>query len=161
MRRTVLIIVVLCITGIMCSVFTHKGRAGEAKDTVVAEINISKKLRRVLSAEMNSVQQAITGLSIAIPAGKWNEIAETAGKMNNGYIMKKRLSKGEMAEFNRAVSEDYQSIDREFHEMTDQLMKAAKSRRGEQVNFYFYRLTETCIQCHAQYAKKRFPDFKR
>ncbi len=160
MRRTLLITVVLLITGIICSVLSHNGHAGEAKDKVSAEVNLSKKLRRLLSAEMNSVQKGMTSLSIAIPAGKWNEIVEVTGKMHKGYIMKEKLSQKEMEEFNRSLPEGYQSIDREYREMVDQIENAAKNRRGEQVSFYFYRLTESCIQCHAQYATKRFPDFK-
>ncbi len=158
MHRNVIITAVLIIMGITCLTFSHQVYGDQANNDS-DRIQLSKKQRRMLSAEMNAVQKGMTVLSIAIPAGRWNEIAEIAGKMNEGYIMKK-LSSAEVEEFNLVLPEGYKEINLEYHEMADNIMKAAKSRRGEQVNFFFYRLNESCMQCHAKYAKKRFPGFK-
>ncbi len=158
MYRNTFIAAVLIIMGIICLTFSHQVYGDQANNDS-DKIQLSKKQHRLLSAEMNAVQKGMTVLSIAIPAGRWNEIDEIAGKMNEGYIMKK-LSSAELGEFNLALPEGYQVINREYHEMAYNIMKAAKSRSAEQVNLFFYRLNESCIQCHAKYAKKRFPGFK-
>jgi hypothetical protein len=126
-----------------------------------SEIHLSKPVRRLLSAEMNRIQNGMTNLAIAIPAGKWGEIAQTSEKMSEGYIMKQKLSKEQMKEFNESLPDGYKVINDEFHKTAGQLIHAAKEHNGRLVNSYFLKLNETCIKCHAKYAKKRFPGFKR
>ncbi len=124
-------------------------------------IHLSKPVRRLLSAEMNRIQNGMTNLAIAIPAGKWGEIAQTSKKINEGYIMKQKLSKEQMKEFNASLPNGYKKIDDEFHKTAGQLIHASKERDGWLVNSYYSKLNQTCIKCHARYAKKRFPGFKR
>lgn len=124
------------------------------------EIPLPKKIHRVLSAEMNRVQNAMTNLAIAVPAGHWEDIIETAGKMKEGYIMETKLSKEEMEEFNNALPPGYRALDREYRDAAGRLRDASEKRDSEQVIFHFYKLTESCIRCHAKYATKRFPGLK-
>ena len=124
------------------------------------EIQLSKKVRRLLSAEMNRIQNGMTNLVIAVSAGKWDEISLVSGKMEKGYIMRQKLTREQREEFNSSLSEGYKKINNEFHEILSHLIRAAGEHDGLLVNSYFSRLNETCIRCHAKYAKKRFPGFK-
>jgi hypothetical protein len=142
----------LLITGI-----THKEIYSAHVDK--NKLSISKKLRRILSAEMNAVQNGITNLAIAIPAGKWNDVVEIAQKMKKTYIFKKKLSKKQLDEFNRSVPLGYKDIDGEFYSSADQMSKAALEHNLKQVNLYFYKLMESCVKCHFSYASHRFPGF--
>ena len=153
MQRKIIAVVLLLTVGI---IFNVSGGNVEADR---AGINLSKKLRRILSAEMNAVQKGMTDIVIAIPAAKWDDIITTTRKMREGYIIKKKLSEKEMEEFNKSLPSGYKAIDDEFGKTADQLMQAAERHNGEQVNFYFYKLNETCISCHTKYANKRFPNF--
>jgi hypothetical protein len=103
----------------------------------------------------------MTNLAIAIPAGRLSEVAETAQKMKEGYIMKEVLSKEQTEEFKRSLPKRYTEIDREFHEILGNLSDSAQGKDREHVNYYYYKLTENCVRCHAMYARKRFPDFKK
>ncbi|MEN8264142.1 MAG: hypothetical protein ABFR82_11820 [Nitrospirota bacterium] len=125
-----------------------------------AEIHLSKKVRRLLSAEMNRIQNGMTNLVIAVSAGKWNEISLVSGKMEKGYIMRQKLTEEQREEFNSSLPEGYKKINNEFQEVLSHLIRAAVEHDGLLVNSYFSRLNKTCISCHSKYAKKRFPGFK-
>jgi hypothetical protein len=93
-------------------------------------IHLSAEVRVVLLEEMVSLEKAMKGLVSFIAAGDWDKIAETANNMQSSYIMKQKLT-GEQVE--------------ELH--------------NELVAFYFYKLNESCIECHSTYALERFPGF--
>ena len=158
MRRAKLfvvsIIVLLLITGITYSEVS-------STNIEMEKISLSKKLRRILSAEMNAVQHAICNLAIAIPAGKWNDITETANKISKTYILKKKLSSKELNDFYSKVPPGYKEIDDDFYLTAEQLSKSALDRNSEQVSLYFSKLNKTCVTCHSKYARQRFPGFKR
>jgi hypothetical protein len=125
------------------------------------KIHLPEKMSRVLSAEMNRLQNGMTILAIAIPAGIWSDIAETAGKMKEGYIMKNKLSKKEMDNFHASLPSGYLGIDNEFQEATALLINAAKKHDIRSVNVYFCKLNETCVDCHSRFGSKRFPGLRR
>ena len=39
------------------------------------------------------------------------------------------------------------------------LAEAAREHQAALVPFYFYKLTESCVGCHARYAGHRFPGY--
>ncbi len=123
-------------------------------------LHISKKVRRLLSAEMNRIQNGMTNLVIAVSAGKWDEISLISGKMEKGYIMRQKLTKEQREKFNSSLPDGYKKINNEFQKILSQMIGAAGVQDGLLVNSHFSRLNETCIRCHAKYAKKRFPGFK-
>jgi len=159
MRRSIVLVLTLIsiIIFLTCSV---NGDHPEKKETVErTSLTLSKKLKRILSAEMNSVQHGVTNLSIAIPAGDWNSIAETARNIKDGYILKKKLSDQEMKGFQNSLPEEYMTIDSEYKRLAEDMIYAAKKNDAKAVNLSFYKLNGTCIECHVKYAKKRFPGF--
>jgi len=158
-RLTVLLFTLITtIIFLTCSV---NGDHPEKEETPErTSLTLSKKLQRLLSAEMNSVQHGMTNLSIAIPAGDWNSIAETAKLIKDGYIMEKKLSNQEMKEFQNSLPSGYSRIDQQYKKFAMGMIDAAKKEDAKAVNTSFYRLNSTCIECHVKYAKERFPGFK-
>jgi len=124
------------------------------------ELSLSRNVKRLLSAEMNGIQKGMTVLAIAIPAGHWDQIAQTAGQMKDSYIMNRKLSPKEREELHHSLPAGFQALDRVFHETAGLLKKAASEHNIEMVNSYFCKLNETCVQCHSLYAAKRFPDLR-
>jgi hypothetical protein len=153
------IILLFCVAVVLIFTIHAPGNDQGSKNKEGSELQFSKKIHRVLTAEMNALQNGMTNLAIAIPAGRSKEIAEIAKKMRDGYIMKEILSKKQLKEFHSSLPSGYTEIDHEFRTITDSLMRAAQGNNRERVNLYFYKLIENCVTCHAKYAKKRFPDF--
>ncbi len=150
----------LCAVGILLSVSVSLGHAEKITNHEGPEINISKKLRRILSAEMNATQRSMNNLAIAIPAGHWDDIMENVKKMKEGYIMKKKLSTKQMEDFFGSLPAGYNEIDREFKKTVRDMITAAGEQNSERTNYHYFKLNESCIKCHSKYAKKRFPGFK-
>ncbi len=159
MNRSTIIVMLLVIWSVL-SVSAEDGISKTVKGREGSEIHLSKKLHRILSAEMNAIQNATTNLAVAIPAGKWNSIVETAQKMKKGYVIKQRLSSEELKEFYRSLPTGYKNIDHEFQNSLNDIIQSAQKHNVESTNLLFYKLFESCVKCHSEYAKKRFPGFK-
>ena len=136
MKRS-LLIMIMVLVGFSGPTTTNYVNAGEDREE---GFQLSRKLRRILSAEMNAVQNGITNLSIAVPAGRWNEISETAGKMKETYILKRKLSKSEIDELNKSFPAGYRELDSAFTKSAAMLAKAAEEHNGEQVSLFFNSL---------------------
>ena len=161
MRKLIVSVLTLIVSLIFLTCVVN-GDSPEKGDAVErASLELSKKLQRLLSAEMNAVQNGMTNLSIAIPAGNWESIAETARFMADGYIMDNKLSKTEMDDFLTSLPAEYLRIDRGYKLLVEDMIGAAKKRDAEAVNSSFYRLNGTCIECHLKFAEERFPGFKQ
>ncbi len=122
-------------------------------------LHISGKTRRVLAGEMNAIQNGLTALSIAIPAGKWDDITFTAGNMNKGYLMKRKLTEKELNAFTDALPAGYRDLDSDFHDAAGRVAHAAVIKDPHAAAQGLDRLVRTCIACHMKYAHDRFPGF--
>ena len=161
MYRNSVVFMILLSFGLMIHLSAGGGRTEEVRGNNGSEIGLSKHLHRLLKAEMNAVQQGMTNLGIAIPAGRFSDIARTAEMMNKGYIMRKKLSAKQMAAFLNSLPDDYHAMDREYHEAAGKMVQAAVEKDIAGVNSSFFKLYESCITCHSKYAKKRFSGFKK
>jgi len=157
MKKMLIRLVLLLVVGFAFSVSVTPA---QEKKPEGSEIKLSQKLLRILSAEMNAVQSGMTNLSIAVPAGHWEDIAQTAKNIKEGYIMKKKLSNKEMDEFQSSLPAGYRELDSQFNKIAGRLLQAAGQHDSVQVSLYLCQLNESCVKCHSQYAAKRFPDFK-
>jgi hypothetical protein len=122
-------------------------------------IHLSAEVRVVLLEEMVSLEKAMKGLVSFIAAGDWDKIAETANNMQSSYIMKQKLTGEQVEELHNKLPKGFKSLDRQFHKRAGMLVRVAEQKDGELVAFYFYKLNESCIECHSTYALERFPGF--
>jgi len=157
--RTAKIIAGLCIVVFAMCLATGSGQSEGTESKAAPALNLKKQYQRLLAGEMNAIQNGMTHLVLSIPAGHWNDIVDTARKMNETYIMNKKLSEDQKAEFAGSLPEGYRQMDSYFHEAAEQMIHAAEQRDLEEVSMYFHRLVKSCLQCHSHYAKERFPDF--
>jgi hypothetical protein len=123
------------------------------------ELNLSDDLKAILSEEMTAIEKGMTGLVHEIAHGNWGAIEKTATMMEQSYIMKQKLSKHQLEELHHKLPHGFVELDQEFHKTAGMLAHVAKERHSDLVAFYFYKLTESCMKCHAKYAKNKFPGF--
>lgn len=133
---------------------------GEATVSSSGDLHLPPKIRSALVEEMAALQPAMARLAAAIPQGDWKLVAETAEAMRDGFILSKALTQDELQTFQNALPEGFLVLDTRFHGYADKLATAARAHDGELVPFYFYKMTETCVTCHAAYAGTRFPGYR-
>ncbi len=158
MKKRIAVLLVFTVIGLLINIIYLKNLYSADIDFKTL---LPKKLHRALTGEMNALQNSMTTLAIAIPAGRMNEVTVIAGKIKNGYIIRKVLSPEQIEQLNGSLPLGYQKMDREFYKITNKLEHAAESQNIHEVSLYYYNLTKMCVQCHAEYAKKRFPGFRK
>jgi len=120
-------------------------------------VNLSPKLRQTLIEEMRAMQGAMAQLAQAIPQGRWQVVHETAFKVHDSFIMKQALSAEDRQALQRTLPETFVQLDAAFHQQALRLAIAAHNQDAVLTAFWFGRMTESCLTCHAHYARHRFP----
>jgi hypothetical protein len=92
-----------------------------------------------------------------IVSGNWEGIAAQAKEMEGSYIMKQKLSDEQRKELRQKLPAGFKELDGTFHRLAGMLAHVAEDKHAELVSFYFYKLMDTCTQCHSRYAAERFP----
>lgn len=121
--------------------------------------SLSPELRQLLAKEMQSLQTGMQSIIPAYVSGDWKEIEQYAGKMEGGYILQQSLTDEQKQELHTSLPDAFLTLDQQFHYFAGRLKLVARNKNQELVGFYFSKLSETCVSCHAQYAKHRFPAF--
>ena len=98
-------------------------------------------------------------LVLDIASADWEKIATTGHNIKHSYIMKQQLSKQQMHELHMALPEAFQELDQQFHYYAGMMSHAAKEHDMELVQFYRYKMNESCTACHARFARETFGGF--
>lgn len=120
---------------------------------------LSSSLRVLLSQEMVSVESAMKTIYSNLIAGEYEKVSETATKIHDSFILKQKLTKSQGKELKTKLPSEFVAMDRAFHKQASMLADAADNKNSELVNFYVYKMTESCTSCHSAYAKHRFSSF--
>ncbi len=119
---------------------------------------LSHDLRKLLSQEMQALQNGMMSIIPAYISGNWSEIETTAGKMESSYILKQSLTESQAKELHSVLPHAFIEKDQKFHYLAGMLKHAAKNKKPELINFYFSEMNESCVSCHAVFATHKFPD---
>ena len=122
-------------------------------------IKLSPDTAELLIQEMRELQAGMNKIVPALVAGKWQEIVIIGNQMKDSYIMKKSLTREQMHELHMSLPEDFQKLDHSFHESAGLLAQAASKQNYEQASYYYFKMTEACVNCHTLYATHKFPEF--
>lgn len=141
------------------AIFSAENHDPETVSNEKTVVQLSPKLRQILTQEMQSVLGGMMALVPAISSGDWHEVAEIGKKIQDSYIMKQELSEAQLEELHHSLPFGFKDLDHSFHHAAGMLAHAAKQGNAEIVHFYFYKLNETCVKCHSRYATHRFPSF--
>jgi len=118
---------------------------------------LSEPIREILQQEMNLIQSAVMAIIPAYAAGDTDEIISIARSIQDSYILNQRLSQQQHHELHEKLPPGFILLDKSVHYYAGMIAEAADQRKYEQIGFYLSRLTESCSQCHRQYATHRFP----
>ncbi len=118
---------------------------------------LSHELRSLLSKEMQALQNGMMSIIPAYISGNWGEIEATAEKMASSYILKQSLTESQVKELHSVLPHEFVKKDQRFHYLAGMLKHAAKNKKPELINFYFSKMNESCVGCHAVFATHKFP----
>ncbi len=142
----------------LCSIFSVNSQAeSKTHDKRPTAIELPSEIKSLLRQEMQQLQQGMQALLPAIVSGDNNKITAIAQKMQHSYIMKQKLTPKQMHVLHKNLPPAFIQLDQKFHGFASMLAHVAEENKSELISFYFYKLTETCVECHRKYAQKRFP----
>ena len=118
--------------------------------------DLSPELRSLLSKEMLSLQEGMKSILPAYVSGDLDEVAKIAGKIKNSYILKQQITDAQKHELKSKLPISFLQSDQKFHEYAGMLEHVSMEKHMELVGFYYARLSESCVNCHTQYATHRF-----
>ena len=131
----------------------------EGPEQHVNTLKLPPDLMGLLNAEMREITAGVQLVPLAIAQADWETLHKTGESIRSSYIMAKALSKEQIEVLGSSLPARFKQMDSEFHHRAGSLAQAAQARDFELVNYHYSRLIEGCAQCHALYAKDRFPGF--
>ena len=143
--------------GIGLLVFAGVSLAAVSQEDGHGRIELSAELHQALVAEMVAIDAGISSLASAIAQGDWPTVRRESQKIHDSFILKQELSKAELEELHRSLPADFLALDVRFHQHAKQLADVAEEGDGELAVFYFTKLVEGCVDCHATFAPGAFP----
>lgn len=124
------------------------------------DLNLSTNVRDLLKQEMNEIKKGMESLIFSIASADWEKTAETGHNIKHSYIIKKKLTESQKHELHEKLPMQFREIDKKFHYYAGMLSHAAKERDAELVNYFFYKMNESCTSCHSKFVTNRFEGFK-
>jgi hypothetical protein len=121
--------------------------------------DLSPELLELLGKEMLALQEGMKAIIPAYTSGDLEQVAHIAEKMKNSYILKQEITSEQKHELMSKMPKSFLNLDHNFHDYAGMLEHVAKGKHTELVGFYFYKLTESCVGCHMQFASHKFPKF--
>lgn len=122
---------------------------------------LTPKLKGLLAEEMGQVAQATAELARVIAVGDHLRAAQLGAAIRDSFILKRSLTAQDKKDLMSAVPPEFVALDRRFHGMAGKLAHAAEQKDSDLQSFYYSKMLESCVSCHAQFASDRFPGFSQ
>ena len=156
MQKTTILILTLLMLSIMPLAFAAEHNHHQ-EPTAEHGIQVSPDLKELLNQEMAAIQSGMMALIPAMAAGEWEEVATIGKNIKASFIMKQKLTKAQKEELHRVLPPAFIEMDQDFHKSSGMLAHAAEMKNADVMNFYFSKLNQACVSCHAKFATDRFP----
>jgi hypothetical protein len=121
--------------------------------------SLSPELRALLIQEMTAIQEGMQNIVPAFVSGNLDHVSDIAGNIKNGFILKQKLTASQKHELHEKLPHGFIKKDKQFHKYAGMLQHVSEKRHTELVGFYYSKMLESCVGCHSEYAKHRFPKF--
>jgi hypothetical protein len=146
-----------CLVAALFAGATASAARAQAQAPEGPTTHLSPELRAAFVAEMQHLDESLQAAVSALARADWPAVERAAHDIAGSFILAQRLGPEQSAELHRVLPGAFLAQDREFHARAERLAAAAKRGDGELAAFYAYKLTDSCVSCHATYARHRFP----
>ena len=142
---------------------SHHQKSGHGHDqhhsAATQTLALDPQIKALLNQEMQMVRKGMESLVFATASADWKAIAEIGHNIKHSYILKQKLTKAQRHQLHTSLPDGFKQLDKKFHYYAGMLAHTAKEHDMELVNYYTYKMKESCSSCHSQYAKDKFPGF--
>lgn len=154
--RPLFIFVMMSLFISACSIAAEKNFVHQTNEE---HLNFPEDIKSLLKQEMLAVEKGMQELVSTIAVGDWQKTAKIGKQIQASYIMKQSLTTEQMKYLHHSLPGQFIKLDHRFHDFAGMLAHAAEVKNADVVNFYFYKMSDSCVQCHSRYAKERFSGF--
>jgi hypothetical protein len=120
---------------------------------------LSAELRAALIEEMQAVERHTAAIVAGTARADWEAVEAAAHQIAGVFILERALSPAQREELHRVLPPEFLALDDWFHREAMALAGAARRREAPLVVFHTQRMLGACVDCHASWARERFPGF--
>ena len=154
--RPLYLIFLIALFSSACSIAGEKNKIHQQNTQT---LNLPIDIKQLLKKEMLAVEKGMQKLISTIAAGDWQQTAVIGKQIQASYLMKQELTDEQLRHLHHILPEQFVKLDHSFHHYAGMLAHAAEVKNAEVVSFYFYKMNDSCIQCHSNYAQSKFTGF--
>jgi len=154
--RPVYLVLLMMLFSSACSIAEERENVHQQN---TQNLNLPMDIKQLLKKEMLAVEKGMQKLISTIAAGDWQQTAVIGKQIQASYLMKQELSDEQLKHLHHILPEQFVKLDHSFHHYAGMLAHAAEVKNAELISFYFYKMNDSCIQCHSSYAQSKFTGF--
>ncbi|MDF1581874.1 MAG: hypothetical protein RQ733_00770 [Methyloprofundus sp.] len=139
-----------------CSHF-HNTQEALRPVTQTKKIHLDNDMKQLLQQEMRAIEQGVAALIPAIARGEWDQVTEISKNIQQSYLLKQKLTPEQSHRLHQSLPVRFIQLDQAFHESAGMLAHGAEMHKPDIVNFYVYKLSSACVECHTEFAVEKFP----
>ena len=125
------------------------------------ELNLPAEFQELLNQEMLEIQSAMQQLIPLMAEGNSEKTAQLAEQIQKSFILKKSLSPEKLKQLVQLLPAHFVQLDRTFHGNAGRLAESARQSDFSESGKIYGTMISECIECHIQFAPKRFPNLSR
>ena len=152
------------IFAIAFSIAPDKLRADEDDGSSLKPVEVFNRIsgmRDNVKSAMKKNEISLAKIAISIPQGDYKTISEEAYNIDKKYAIESELSPDQSNEYLSLIPIDFIFMDQSFHTYVDSLVSSAKDRDLENTLIQFDLTMRTCVDCHYDFAKSKFPELAK
>ena len=118
-------------------------------------------LREKIRANMGKCEESLAKIALAIPRGEYGVIVKEIDKIDTKYSIEATMSIDESAQFSLMIKPEFIFANQNLHMYAGALKGASEEKQLEDTLFQFGMVMRSCVDCHFEFAKSRFPSLAR
>ena len=123
-----------------------------------AVTKLSDETRNLFKAEMNFIKNGMDEILYAMVSGDDEKVHEVAGEIRDSFIFTKSLKPHNVEEL-KTLPKQFFTYDAELHGSASDLANAAEFNDKEGMKENYFKMVNSCLQCHETFATHRFNNF--
>lgn len=132
--------------------------AVRTKRILKKQLFTNKKEASAINEQMRIIQAKMDDILLNISIGDWKKISSSAKELESNFILKSKNARKEI--YTGVLPDEFVALDKAFHQSAQFIRVGANIKDSSTVNSNFFRMMNTCVKCHANYAPIRFDMFK-